>query len=182
MRANGCQGVRRQKKVRTTIPEPAAQRAPDLVDRQFTSPAPNRLLVADFTYVKLLTGTFAYVAFVIDAFAGTIIGWEGLCTLARRCRCPVCGPRSGRSTTLRQGLGRDHHRLVQERVRSRRLTLPTRSAAHPQRRRTRRSRVSLLCQARDRPTGRLTGPRGCMNPGRFSQTSWRDRRGVRFTH
>jgi transposase InsO family protein len=39
-------------------------------------PAPSLLLVADFTYVKLLTGTFAYVAFVIDAFAGTIIGWE----------------------------------------------------------------------------------------------------------
>jgi putative transposase len=36
------------------------------------------LLVADFTYVKLLTGTFAYVAFVIDAFAGTIIGWEAV--------------------------------------------------------------------------------------------------------
>jgi hypothetical protein len=39
-----------------------------------------------------------------------------------------------------------------------------------------------LCQSRDRSTGRLTEPRGCMNPGRFSQTSWRDRRGVRFTH
>jgi hypothetical protein len=45
MRANGWQGVRRQKKVRTTIPDPAAERAPDLVDRQFTVPAPNRLLV-----------------------------------------------------------------------------------------------------------------------------------------
>jgi len=140
MRANGWQGVRRQKTVRPTIPDPAAQRAPDLVDREFTVPAPNRFLLADFTYVKLLTGTFAYVAFVIDAFAGTIIGWEPpparrpdswsprsakqlrcghgrgtrstaryttrtralnirLCTSARRCRCPVCGPRSGRSAT-----------------------------------------------------------------------------------
>jgi hypothetical protein len=35
-------------------------------------------------------------------------------------------------------------------------------------------------QPRGRPTGRLTEPRGCMNPGRYSQTSWRDRRGVRF--
>jgi putative transposase len=78
MRANGWQGVRRQKTVRPTIPDPAAQRAPDLVDLQFTVPAPNRLLVADFTYVKLLTGTFAYVTFVIDAFAGTIIGWEAV--------------------------------------------------------------------------------------------------------
>jgi putative transposase len=77
MRANGWQGVRRQKKVRTTIPDPAAQRAPDLVDRQFTVPAPNRLLVADFTYVKLISGVFVYVAFVIDAYAGAIVGWEG---------------------------------------------------------------------------------------------------------
>lgn len=76
MRVNGWQGVRRQKKVRTTIPDPSAERAPDLVDRQFQVPAPNRLLVADFTYVKLVTGAFAYVAFVIDAYAGAIIGWE----------------------------------------------------------------------------------------------------------
>jgi putative transposase len=76
MRANGWQGVRRQKNVRTTIADPAAERAPDLVDRQFKVPAPNRLLVADFTYVKLVTGLFVYVAFVIDAFAGAIIGWE----------------------------------------------------------------------------------------------------------
>ena len=77
MRLNGWQGVRRQQKVRTTIPDPAAERAPDLVDRQFTVPAPNRLLVADFTYVKLVTGSFCYVAFVIDAYAGAIVGWEG---------------------------------------------------------------------------------------------------------
>ena len=76
MRINGWQGVRRQKKVRTTVPDPAAERAPDLVDRQFKVAAPNTLLVADFTYVKLVTGVFAYVAFVIDAYAGAIIGWE----------------------------------------------------------------------------------------------------------
>ena len=76
MRANGWQGVRRQKKVRTTIPDPAAVRPPDLVDRQFAVAAPNALLVADFTYVKLVTGIFVYVAFVIDAYAGSIVGWE----------------------------------------------------------------------------------------------------------
>jgi len=76
MRRSGWQGVRRQKKVRTTVADPAAERAPDLVERQFTVPAPNQLLVADFTYIKLVTGAFAYVAFVIDAFAGAIIGWE----------------------------------------------------------------------------------------------------------
>jgi len=56
-------------------PRSAAQRAPDLVDRQFQVPAPNRLLVADFTYVPTWTG-FVYVAFVIDAFSRRIVGWR----------------------------------------------------------------------------------------------------------
>ena len=47
MRRNGWQGVRRQKSVRTTIADPAAERAPDLVDRQFRVPTPNALVVAD---------------------------------------------------------------------------------------------------------------------------------------
>ena len=76
MRRHGWQGVRRQKTVRTTIADPTVVRPPDLVDRQFGVPAPNRLLVADFTYVKLVTGVFVYVAFVIDAHAGAIVGWE----------------------------------------------------------------------------------------------------------
>ena len=76
MAANGWQGVRRTKKVRTTVADPSAERAPDLVDRQFRVPAPNRLFVADFTYVKLIAGVFVYVAFVIDAYAGRIVGWE----------------------------------------------------------------------------------------------------------
>ncbi len=76
MRANGWAGVRRHKKVRTTVSDPAAERAPDLVDRQFRVPAPNLLVVADFTYVKLVSGAFVYTAFVIDAFAGRIVGWE----------------------------------------------------------------------------------------------------------
>ena len=76
MRRHGWQGVRRQKTVRTTIADPAAARPPDLVDGQFGVPAPNRLLVADFTYVKLVTGVFVYVAFLIDAYAGAIVGWQ----------------------------------------------------------------------------------------------------------
>lgn len=76
MRANGWRGVTRRKKVRTTIADPAAVRAPDLVDRQFRVPAPNLLVVADFTYVRLVSGSFVYTAFVIDAFAGRIVGWE----------------------------------------------------------------------------------------------------------
>jgi putative transposase len=76
MKANGWHGVTRAKKIRTTVADPAATRAPDLVNRQFTVAAPNTLLVADFTYVRLATGAFVYTAFVIDAFAGRIVGWE----------------------------------------------------------------------------------------------------------
>ncbi len=56
MRAHGWRGVTRRKKVRTTIADPAAARAADLVKRQFRVPAPNVLLVADFTYVRLSNG------------------------------------------------------------------------------------------------------------------------------
>ena len=62
IRANGWAGVRRVTKDRTTAPDPGADRAPDLVDRRFRVQAPNRL--ADFTYVRMVTGTFAYATFV----------------------------------------------------------------------------------------------------------------------
>jgi IS30 family transposase len=76
MRSNGWRGATRAKTVRTTVADPAASRAPDLVNRQFRVEAPNRLLVADFTYVRLGTGAFAYTVFVVDAYAGMIVGWE----------------------------------------------------------------------------------------------------------
>lgn len=76
MRANGWQGVNRAKKVRTTVADPEATRPPDLVDRQFHVFAPNMLVVADFTYVRLATGVFVYTAFAVDAFAGRIVGWQ----------------------------------------------------------------------------------------------------------
>lgn len=77
MRDNGWQGVsRRARPPRTTEPNPAAAKAADLVDRQFGADAPDKLYVADFTYVPLVTGGFCYTAFVIDAFAGLIVGWE----------------------------------------------------------------------------------------------------------
>jgi putative transposase len=77
MRASGWRGnVRGPRKTRTTSRDPAAERFPDLVKRQFRAQAPGRLLVADFTYVPLAGGGFACVALVIDAYAGTIRGWE----------------------------------------------------------------------------------------------------------
>lgn len=75
MKANGWRGVTRRKEVRTTIADPAAGRVPDLVDRKFGVAAPNVLLVADFTYVRLTGGVFVDTAFAIDAYAGRIVGW-----------------------------------------------------------------------------------------------------------
>nr|WP_255372750.1 IS3 family transposase [Demequina sp. NBRC 110051] len=75
MRQQGMNGLVRGKKVRTTVPDPSAERAPDLLDRDFTAPAPNLRWVADFTYVRTWAG-FAYVSFVIDCYSRTIVGWH----------------------------------------------------------------------------------------------------------
>jgi putative transposase len=61
--------------MRTTIADPAAARPADLVRRQFSPPAPDRLWVADYTYVPAWTG-MVYVAFVIDAYSRRILGWR----------------------------------------------------------------------------------------------------------
>jgi putative transposase len=71
----GICGVVRGKPRRTTTPAQADARPADLVERDFTAPAPNRLWVADLTYVATWAG-FAYVAFIIDAFSRLIVGWR----------------------------------------------------------------------------------------------------------
>ncbi len=76
----GIAGVVRGKPRRTTTPAEADQRPADLVNRDFSAPAPNRLWVADLTYVATWAG-FAYVAFVIDAFSRLIVGWRVATTL-----------------------------------------------------------------------------------------------------
>ena len=68
-------GIRRGKRVVTTTPGPAAARPADLVQRRFRPTAPNRLWVADYTYVSTWSGMI-YVAFVIDAYARRILGWR----------------------------------------------------------------------------------------------------------
>lgn len=75
MRRLGLAGAVRGKTVRTTVPDPGGVRAADLVKRQFAAGAPNRLWVADFTYVATWAGT-VYVAFAIDVFSRTIVGWR----------------------------------------------------------------------------------------------------------
>jgi putative transposase len=75
MRRQGLAGVVRGRKVRTTIPAAVAERPGDLVKREFVATAPNRLWVADITYVATWAG-FVYVAFVIDVFSRYIVGWR----------------------------------------------------------------------------------------------------------
>ena len=75
MRRLGITGAVRGKTVRTTIADLDGVRAADLVKRQFTAGAPNRLWVADFTYVATWPGT-VYTAFAIDVFSRKIVGWR----------------------------------------------------------------------------------------------------------
>jgi putative transposase len=75
MRELGLAGARRGKRVRTTVPAADAARPADLVRRRFSPAAPDRLWVADFTYVPTWTG-MVYVAFVIDAYSRRILGWR----------------------------------------------------------------------------------------------------------
>jgi len=75
MRNMGLRGAIRGKTLRTTISDKAAPCPLDRVNRQFHAPAPDRLWLADFTYVSTWAG-FVYVAFVIDAFARRIVGWR----------------------------------------------------------------------------------------------------------
>jgi len=75
MRLVGIEGVRRRRRVRATRPDPGAQRPADLVERDFTAAAPNRLWVADSAYVPTWAGV-AYVCFIVDAFSRRIVGWR----------------------------------------------------------------------------------------------------------
>ena len=81
MRQLGLRGAVRGKVKRTTITFQSAARPADLVARQFSPLAPDRLWVADFTYVSTWSG-WCYTAFVIDAYARRILGWAVATTMA----------------------------------------------------------------------------------------------------
>jgi putative transposase len=74
MRAAGLRGASRRNWIITTVRDRAARPAPDLVERNFTAAAPNRLWVADITYIPTWAG-FLYLAVVLDAFSRKIVGW-----------------------------------------------------------------------------------------------------------
>ncbi len=76
MRDMGIQGCRRGRVwIKTTVGDNTLDRPADLVDRNFTAPAPNRLWVADLTYVKTHSG-WVYVAFIVDVFSRMVVGWQ----------------------------------------------------------------------------------------------------------
>ncbi|WP_051738403.1 IS3 family transposase, partial [Pseudonocardia autotrophica] len=87
MRELGLRGAVRGKTVRTTVAAPgsaAGDTRPDLVERRFRAPGPNRLWVADLTYVRTWSG-WVYAAFVIDVYSRMVVGWQ----LARHLRTDV---------------------------------------------------------------------------------------------
>jgi putative transposase len=71
----GLVGAVREKSIRTTKPADVAARPADLVERTFAALAPNRLWVADITYVWTIAG-FCYTAFIVDVFSRRIVGWR----------------------------------------------------------------------------------------------------------
>ena len=75
MCAQGLRGVVRGRTVRTTRGHEASSRPADLVARRFRAAAPNRLWVADLTYVRTFAG-WVYAAFVVDVFSRVVVGWQ----------------------------------------------------------------------------------------------------------
>jgi putative transposase len=76
MRAHGIQGAKRRGRPwRTTKPDPPADRRPDLVERDFNTERPNKLWVADISWLRCWEG-LVFFAFVLDAFSRMVVGWQ----------------------------------------------------------------------------------------------------------
>ena len=75
MRAAGIAGYVKKRRVRTTIPEQADQKVPDLLQRDFTADAPGRRYVGDITYLPIADGNNLYLATVIDCYSRRLVGW-----------------------------------------------------------------------------------------------------------
>ena len=75
MRGAGIVGYRRKRRVKTTVPDPANQKVPDLLGRDFTAPSLNTTYVGDITYLPLATGGNLYLAAVIDCYSRRVAGW-----------------------------------------------------------------------------------------------------------
>ena len=108
MRQLALSGARRGRSwVRTTVADERLDRPVDLVQRQFRAPAPNRLWVADLTYVKTDAG-WVYVAFIIDVFSRRIVGWQA----SRSLRSQLALDALEMATWHRQRVGAELDQLV----------------------------------------------------------------------
>lgn len=74
MNERKLEGASRRKRIRTTVRDKDARPAPDLVERKFRADAPDRLWVADITYIPTYAG-FLFLAIVLDAFSRRVVGW-----------------------------------------------------------------------------------------------------------
>lgn len=75
MREHGIAGYKQRRKHGTTLPEPADEKYPDLLKRDFTAPAPNLRDVGDITYLPIADGSKLYLATVIDCCSHKLVGW-----------------------------------------------------------------------------------------------------------
>lgn len=76
MRTFSITGIRLRRRVRTTVPDPAAQPVPDLFQRNFTATGPGLKYMGDITYLPLENGEFLYLATVLDCFSRKVVGWS----------------------------------------------------------------------------------------------------------
>jgi putative transposase len=104
MRVVGLAGVSRRKRTQTTIRDHDARPAPDLVDRDFTATAPDRLWVADITYIPTWAG-FLYLAVVLDAWSRRVVGWA----MATHLRTELVLEALNMALTQRRPTGVIHH-------------------------------------------------------------------------
>jgi len=104
MKADGLEGVSRRKWVTTTVRDADARPAADLVERQFSADSPNRLWVADITYIPTWAG-FLYLAVVLDAFSRRIVGWA----MAEHLRTELVLAALNMAIGQRHGKGVVHH-------------------------------------------------------------------------
>ncbi|MCL7430534.1 IS3 family transposase [Streptomyces sp. YS415] len=76
MRTFSITGIRLRRRLRTTVPDPAAAQVPDLFRRDFTAPEPGVKYMGDITYLPLENGEFLYLASVLDCFSRKVVGWS----------------------------------------------------------------------------------------------------------
>ncbi|MCD5317291.1 IS3 family transposase, partial [Kineosporia babensis] len=107
MKAAGLKGVSRRKTPRTTVAGKGIDTRADHVKRNFTATAPDQLWVADFTYVRTLSG-WVYAAFILDVFSRKIVGWR----LSRNMRTDLALDALQMAIWARQRDGRDLSGLI----------------------------------------------------------------------